>query len=72
MGILWGDGASGCVDVGHLGVMEGYSGFVLKGEEGSKVRGWLNRVHGAQGIEAESPQESRRATRTCSGKPDPT
>ena len=25
----------------------------------------------AQGIVAESPQESRRATRTCSGKPDP-
>ena len=25
----------------------------------------------AQGIEAESPQESRRATRTCSGKPGP-
>ena len=25
----------------------------------------------AQGIVAESPQESRRATRTCSGKPGP-
>ena len=27
--------------------------------------------HGAQGIVAESPEASRRALRTCSGKPDP-